>query len=97
MITADDLYTFLAQSGARVTKYPDSFKPGGPGALITIEGYVHLPDVVARINRAVEKVKPVFTPTHDLQRELLAKQIQVQDVLLAKLAKPAQKKRKRTR
>jgi hypothetical protein len=99
MITPEDLYTFLAQSGARVTKYPDSFRVGHPGgAIVTVEGYINLTDVAARVNRAVEKHRPVYRPEDDLQRELLTKQIQVQDAMLARLAsKPARKPRKRTR
>lgn len=83
MITPEDIYQFLAQSGARVTKYPDSFRVGHPGgAIVTVEGYINLTDVAARINRAVENQKPVVRPLDDLQRELCLKQIEVQEAML---------------
>ena len=108
MITPEDIYQFLAQSGARVTKYPDSFRLP-QGALISVEGYINLTDVAARINRAVENQKPVVRPLDDLQRELCLKQIEVQKAMLTAvrqrqaqsfpqpIAKPTRKPGKRKR
>ncbi len=53
IFTPEDIYQFLVQSGARVTKYPDSFRTSYPGALISVEGYVNLSDVAARLNRSI--------------------------------------------
>jgi len=94
VITPEDIYTFLVQSGARVTKYPDSFRVSQPGALISVEGYINLTDVAQRLNRHVAQSKP-FRSSSDLQSELIVKQLEAQDLILAMIREkvyPAPKK-----